>query len=110
MIPLRTILLSHLLSFSKRETQEWSKFNNGTNRKGKPTHPSRQNIIDDDDPALELSADHGAALSMVLLLLSVVAEIAIDGVLLGQGHGSDGGEGDALVGGTEEDIKVGSNG
>jgi hypothetical protein len=47
---------------------------------------------------------------MVLLLLTVVAKVTVDAVLLGEGHGSDGGEGDALVGRAEEDVEVWADG
>jgi len=73
-------------------------------------HPSSQHIVNDHDPSLERSSNHVSTLSVILLLLSVVAEILIDVVSFAESHGGDRGERDSLVGRTEEDVEVGSDG
>lgn len=78
----------------------------GGGRGGVATHSARQDVVDDDDLTLQRRSNHRSALAVILLLLAVVAEVAVDAVLLGERHRSDGGEGDALVGRAKEDVEV----
>lgn len=75
------------------------------------TNPASQDIINDDHLlSLHRSTDKGTSLPMILLLLPVVAVLPSHTVLLLQSQAGDGGERDALVGRSEEEVKVGRDG
>ncbi len=65
----------------------------------------RDDVVDDQYPALQWRADDAAAFAVRLLFLAVVAPGHIDVVLLGERGGRQGRERDAFVRGTEDHVE-----